>query len=121
LKIKGTHIMSIAVTISATVGAFAGAAVGLVSAYSDSEERSIFFRTSAGALLGASLFGGFVTVLENDKVTGGLKEIFSSEAPPAPSMARTDIDECVIHAPNGSKVIFTRNPDGTSSCTYEMK
>ena len=68
-----------------------------------------------GLVLGAVICGTGAAALSNDNEQSGLKETFSISAQPS------DIETCAAAAPKNSTVHFTRNEDGSSVCTYEMK
>ena len=100
--------MSMLVTSFAIAGAAIGGYFGMMRAIAPSGRGELgpVLSVAAGAALGMVILGGSVAALS---------EAFSSSAQPS------DIEKCAAAAPQGSAIKFTRNGDGSSTCTYEMK
>ena len=99
--------MSMLVTGFAIAGGAIGGYFGLMRAVAPQDrEVGPVMSTMAGAALGIILMGGGAMALS---------EVFSSKAQPS------EIEKCAAAAPQGTAIHFTRNADGSSTCTYEMK
>lgn len=96
---------SFAIAAAGGVGGMAGAYIGSFIRGGDS--GPYLMRIMAGFVLGAVIAGGGTAI--------ALNEAFSSSVQPS------DIEKCASAAPENSTVRFTRNEDGSSVCTYEMK
>lgn len=92
---------------SSCAGGMAGAYIGSKIRDVSGDSGPYLVRIMAGFTLGAVLSGGVAAA--------ALGELSSIREKPS------DIEQCADKAPPGSTLSFTRNADGSSTCTYEMK
>ena len=88
-------------------GGAAGSYVGSRIKDNVGDSGPYLVRRIAGFVLGAVVAGGGTAITLSD-------QLFTSAQP-------SDIETCAAAAPKNSTVHFTRNEDGSSVCTYEMK